>query len=95
MGAKLRFAGGCVCMRDRAPARRRPLHEQCNCSHKHSQAQLGNERMSGANLTGAVRLHLIVVNASAGTVQLQASNSSGGGTVTLKANSDLVARRTI
>ena len=51
-------------------------------------------QVSGANLTGVVRIHLTLVNASAGTVQLQASNSSGGGTVTLKANSDLVARRT-
>jgi hypothetical protein len=50
--------------------------------------------VSGANLTGVVRIHITLVNASAGTVQLQASNSSGGGTVTLKANSDLVARRT-
>jgi hypothetical protein len=48
----------------------------------------------GANLTGAVRVHITVVNATAGTVQLQASNSSGASTVTLKANSDLVARRT-
>ena len=30
---------------------------------------------------------------AAGTVQLQASNSSGSGTVTVKAGSDLVARR--
>jgi hypothetical protein len=49
---------------------------------------------SGANLTGVVRVHVVVVNASgAGNVQLQASNSSGSGTVTIKAGSDLVARR--
>jgi hypothetical protein len=35
-----------------------------------------------------------VVNATAATVQLQASNSSGASTVTLKTNSDLVARKT-
>ena len=48
----------------------------------------------GASLTGVMRIHVTVTNASAGTVQLQASNSSGSGTVTIKANSDLVARRT-
>jgi hypothetical protein len=47
-----------------------------------------------SNLTGVVRLHLTLVNASAGTVQFQASKGSGGGTVTLNANSDFVARRT-
>lgn len=35
-----------------------------------------------------------VINATAGTVQLQANNSGGSNTVTIKANSDLVARRT-
>ena len=49
---------------------------------------------TGSGLTGVVRVHVVVTNASAGTVQLQASNSSGSGTVTIKANSDLVARRT-
>ena len=48
----------------------------------------------GTNLTGLVRVHVTIVNATAGTVQLQASNSSGSGTVTIKANSDLVARKT-
>lgn len=49
----------------------------------------------GMNLTGVVRVHVVVVNAgAAGSVQLQASNSSGSGTVTIKAGSDLVARRT-
>ncbi len=48
----------------------------------------------GTTLTGVVRVHVAVVAASAaGTVQLQASNSSGSGTVTIKAGSDLVARR--
>ena len=50
---------------------------------------------SGSSLTGVVRVHVVVTNASAGgTVQLQASNTSGSGTVTIKASSDLVARRT-
>ena len=49
---------------------------------------------TGSSLTGLVRVHVTVVTVLAGTVQLQASNSSGSGTVTIKANSDLVARRT-
>ena len=50
---------------------------------------------TGSNLTGVVRVHVMVANASAaGSVQLQASNSSGSATVTIKANSDLVARKT-
>ena len=48
----------------------------------------------GASLTGVVHIHVVVVNASAGTVQLQAANNTGDSTVTLKANSDLLARRT-
>jgi hypothetical protein len=35
----------------------------------------------------------VTAASAAGTVQLQASNSSGSGTVTIKAGSDLVARR--
>ena len=49
---------------------------------------------SGSSLAGLVRVHVVVTNATAGTVQLQASNASGSGTVTIKANSDLVARKT-
>ena len=49
---------------------------------------------AGSSLTGVVRVHVTITNATAGTVQLQASNSGGSGTVTIKANSDLVARRT-
>ena len=48
----------------------------------------------GSNLTGVIRIHVVLSNATAGPVQLQASNSAGSNTVTLKANSDLVARRT-
>ena len=48
---------------------------------------------AGSSLAGLVRVHVVIANATAGTVQLQASNSSGSGTVTIKANSDLVARR--
>ena len=47
----------------------------------------------GSSLVGVVRVHIGIVNATAGTVQLQASNSSGSGTVTIKAGSDLVARK--
>ena len=49
---------------------------------------------AGSNLTGVIRVHVVVTNASAGSVRLQASNSTGSGTVTIKANSDLVARKT-
>jgi hypothetical protein len=50
---------------------------------------------TGSSLNGVVRVHVVVTNASAaGSVQLQASNSGGSGTVTIKTNSDLVARRT-
>jgi hypothetical protein len=48
----------------------------------------------GTTLTGVVRVHLTITNATAGSVQLQASSTAAGTTVTLKANSDLVARRT-
>ena len=50
--------------------------------------------LAPSSLNGVVRVHIVVVNATAGTVQLQAANSSGSGTVTIKAGSDLVARRT-
>ena len=49
---------------------------------------------AGSSLVGVVRVHVVVTNASAGSVQLQASNSGGSGTVTIKAGSDLLARRT-
>ena len=49
---------------------------------------------AGSSLTGVVRIHIVVLNATAGTVQLQAANSTGSGTVTIKAGSDLAARRT-
>ena len=49
---------------------------------------------TGSALTGAVRVHVVVVNASAGTVQLQASATSSGSAVTIKAGSDLVAHKT-
>ena len=50
--------------------------------------------VQGSTLTGVVRLHVAVTAATAaGTIQLQASNGSGSGTVTVKAGSDLIARR--
>ena len=49
---------------------------------------------TGTTLTGAVRVHVVVTNASLGPVQLQAANTSSGSAVTIKANSDLVARKT-
>jgi hypothetical protein len=48
----------------------------------------------GSALTGAVRVHVVVVNTGVGTIQLQASNSVGSSTVTIKANSDVVAHKT-
>jgi len=49
----------------------------------------------GSSLVGVVRIHLVITNATAGTVQLQANNNAGTSTVTIKTNSDLVARRTL
>jgi hypothetical protein len=49
---------------------------------------------TGSNLPGFIRIHITITNATAGTVQLQANNASNSNTVTIKANSDLVARRT-
>jgi hypothetical protein len=48
----------------------------------------------GSSLAGFIRIHITITNASAGPVQLQANNASNTNTVTLKANSDLVARKT-
>ena len=68
---------------------------ECEVQTAFSVASPAKTFCTGSNLTGVVRIHVVVVNASAaGSVQLQASNSSGGGTVTIKANSDLVARKT-
>ena len=47
----------------------------------------------GSSLTGVVRVHVVIAGASAGVVQLQAASSSAGSAVTIKVNSDLVARR--
>ena len=49
---------------------------------------------TGSNLTGVIRLRIVAINSSVGTVQLQANNASSTNTVTIKANSDLVARKT-
>ena len=67
---------------------------ECEVQTAFSVASPAKAFCTGSNLTGVVRVHVVVTNASAGSVQLQASNSSGGGTVTLKAGSDLVARKT-
>ena len=66
----------------------------CEVQTAFSAASPAKTFCSGSNLTGVIRIHVVVTNATGGTVQLQASNSSGGGTVTIKTNSDLVARRT-
>ena len=67
---------------------------ECEVQTAFSTASPAKTFCTGSTLTGVVRIHIVVVNATAGTVQLQASNSSGSGTVTIKAGSDLVARRT-
>ena len=67
---------------------------ECEVQTAFSVASPAKTFATGSTLTGVVRLHVAVTAASAaGTVQLQASNSSGSGTVTLKAGSDLLARR--
>jgi hypothetical protein len=96
-GIKLRVNGpgaGAVLIAIMGTGTSSSASSECEVQTAFAVASPAKTFVSGANLTGAVRVHLTVVNASAGTVQLQASNGSGGGTVTLKANSDLVARRT-
>jgi hypothetical protein len=67
---------------------------ECEVQTAFSVASPAKTFCAGSSLTGVVRVHVMVVNASApGSVQLQASNGSGGGTVTIKAGSDLVGRR--
>ena len=67
---------------------------ECEVQTAFSVASPAKTFVTGSTLTGVVRLHVGITAASApGTIQLQASNSSGSGTVTIKAGSDLVARR--
>jgi hypothetical protein len=67
---------------------------ECEVQTAFSVASPAKSFVTGPTLTGVVRLHVAITAATApGTIQLQASNSSGSGTVTLKAGSDLVARR--
>ena len=67
---------------------------ECEVQTAFSVASPAKTFCQGSNLTGVIRIHVVITNATAGTVQLQANNSSGSNTVTIKANSDLVARRT-
>ena len=67
---------------------------ECEVQTAFGVAAPGKTFCSGSSLAGLVRVHVVITNATAGTVQLQASNASGSGTVTIKANSDLVARKT-
>ena len=67
---------------------------ECEVQTAFSEASPTKTFCTGSSLTGVVRIHVVVTNASAGSVQLQASNGSGSGTVTIKTNSDLLARRT-
>ena len=44
---------------------------------------------------GVIRIHIVAISgANSGYIYLLANNSAGSGTVTIKMNSDLVARRT-
>ena len=67
---------------------------ECEVQTAFSVASPAKAFCQGSSLTGVIRVHVVVTAASAGTIQLQASNSGGSGTVTIKTNSDLVARRT-
>lgn len=67
---------------------------ECEVQTAFSVASPAKTFCAGAALTGVVRIHVVVVGGSAGIVQLQASNSGAGSAVTIKAGSDLVARRT-
>jgi len=50
---------------------------------------------AGSSVTGMVRIRITVINgANAGTVQLQADNGTGSGTVTIKVNSSIDWRKT-
>ena len=67
---------------------------ECEVQTAFSVASPAKTFCTGATLTGVIRIHIVITNATAGTVQLQANNSGGTNTVTIKANSDLVARKT-
>ena len=67
---------------------------ECEVQTPFSVASPAKTFCQGASLTGVIRIHVAVTAASAGSIQLQASNSGGSGAVTIKTNSDLVARRT-
>ena len=96
-GIKLRVAGpgaASVMIAMQGTGSSSPTAMECEVQTAFSVASPAKTFCMGSSLTGVIRLHVVIVGASAGTVQLQASNGSGSGTVTLKANSDLVARKT-
>jgi hypothetical protein len=96
-GFKFRVAGpgaGSVTMSIAGTGTSTSTSIDCEVQTAFSVASPAKTFCSGSTITGVVRIHVVITNATAGTVQLQASNSGGSGTVTLKANSDLVARKT-
>ena len=96
-GLKLRVAGpgaGAVLVAMLGTGSSGSTAIECEVQTAFSVASPAKTFCTGSSLIGVVRIHVVVTAASAGTVQLQASNSSGSGTVTIKANSDLVARKT-
>jgi hypothetical protein len=96
-GLKLRVAGpgaGSVLIAMQGTGSSGSTAMECEVQTAFSVASPAKSFCTGSSLTGVIRVHLVITGASAGTVQLQASNSAGSGTVTIKANSDLVARKT-
>ena len=67
---------------------------ECEVQTAFSVASPSKAFCTGSSLAGVIRVHVVLTNATAGTVQLQAANSGSGSPVTIKTNSDVVARRT-
>ena len=66
---------------------------ECEVQTAFGVASPGIEVTWGPNGSLVVRVHVVITGASAGVAQLQAASSSAGSAVTIKVNSDLVARR--
>ena len=96
-GLKFRVAGpgaGSVLIAIQGTGSSGSTQMECEVQTAFSVAAPTKTFCAGSSLTGVVRVHVVITNGSAGAVQLQAASSSGGSAVTLKVNSDLVARRT-
>ncbi|MEO7317952.1 MAG: hypothetical protein ABIZ56_03075 [Chthoniobacteraceae bacterium] len=96
-GVKFRVAGpgaGSVLIAILGTGASSSMSIECEVQTAFSVAAPAKTFCQAPGLTGVVRVHVVVTNATAGTVQLQANNTAGSGTVAIKLNSDLVARRT-